>query len=109
MTLDGSKRALGTLLSHDPRERGGVHSFWRWHLCMGRVPPDLTILWTHAVPNRRERTIALTFDDGPNPAATPQLLDLLERYDARGTFFLIGLMSIRRVHTVRSGRHRNAA
>ena len=76
---------------------------------MGRVPPDLTILWTHAVPNRRERTIALTFDDGPNPAATPQLLDLLERYDARGTFFLIGLMSIRRVHTVRSGRHRNAA
>src|SRR5262245_21137741 len=38
----------------------------------------------------RARTIALTFDDGPNPAATPQLLDLLERYDARGTFFLIG-------------------
>jgi len=36
------------------------------------------------------RTVALTFDDGPNPAATPQLLDLLERYDARGTFFLIG-------------------
>jgi peptidoglycan/xylan/chitin deacetylase (PgdA/CDA1 family) len=35
-------------------------------------------------------TIALTFDDGPNPAMTPQLLDLLEQYDARGTFFLIG-------------------
>jgi peptidoglycan/xylan/chitin deacetylase (PgdA/CDA1 family) len=38
----------------------------------------------------RARTIALTFDDGPNPAVTQQLLDLLERYDARGTFFLIG-------------------
>src|SRR5262249_16806922 len=38
----------------------------------------------------RERTIALTFDDGPNPAATPQILDLLERYEARGTFFVIG-------------------
>src|SRR5215831_5539593 len=38
----------------------------------------------------RDRTIALTFDDGPNPAATPQLLDLLERFDAQGTFFLIG-------------------
>jgi peptidoglycan/xylan/chitin deacetylase (PgdA/CDA1 family) len=38
----------------------------------------------------RARTIALTFDDGPNPAVTPQLLDLLDRYDARGTFFLIG-------------------
>jgi peptidoglycan/xylan/chitin deacetylase (PgdA/CDA1 family) len=38
----------------------------------------------------RARTIALTFDDGPNPAVTPRLLDLLERYEARGTFFLIG-------------------
>src|SRR6476661_2066533 len=38
----------------------------------------------------RDRTVALTFDDGPNPAVTPQLLDLLDRYDARATFFLIG-------------------
>lgn len=35
-------------------------------------------------------TIALTFDDGPNPAVTPKLLDLLARHDARATFFLIG-------------------
>jgi peptidoglycan/xylan/chitin deacetylase (PgdA/CDA1 family) len=35
-------------------------------------------------------TIALTFDDGPNPACTPQLLALLERYDAPATFFLVG-------------------
>ena len=34
--------------------------------------------------------IALTFDDGPNPAVTPRLLDLFERYSARATFFLIG-------------------
>jgi peptidoglycan/xylan/chitin deacetylase (PgdA/CDA1 family) len=38
----------------------------------------------------RRRTLALTFDDGPNPAVTPQLLDLLDKYDARATFFLIG-------------------
>lgn len=38
----------------------------------------------------RDRTLALTFDDGPNPAVTPQLLDLLDRYDARATFFVIG-------------------
>src|SRR5437879_5945115 len=37
-----------------------------------------------------ERTIALTFDDGPNPAVTPRLLELLDRYHARGTFFLVG-------------------
>lgn len=35
-------------------------------------------------------TMALTFDDGPNPTITPGLLDLLERYNARATFFLIG-------------------
>jgi peptidoglycan/xylan/chitin deacetylase (PgdA/CDA1 family) len=34
--------------------------------------------------------IALTFDDGPNPAITPRLLDLLARHDASATFFVIG-------------------
>src|SRR5947208_16711141 len=36
------------------------------------------------------RKLALTFDDGPNPAMTPKLLDLLDRYQAKATFFLIG-------------------
>ena len=34
--------------------------------------------------------LAITFDDGPNPALTPRLMDLLDRYQARATFFLIG-------------------
>jgi peptidoglycan/xylan/chitin deacetylase (PgdA/CDA1 family) len=34
--------------------------------------------------------IALTFDDGPNPEITPKLLDLLDRYRAKASFFLIG-------------------
>ena len=34
--------------------------------------------------------LALTYDDGPNPAATPELLDLLARSQVRATFFLIG-------------------
>jgi peptidoglycan/xylan/chitin deacetylase (PgdA/CDA1 family) len=34
--------------------------------------------------------MALTFDDGPNPALTPQLLPLLERNGIRATFFLVG-------------------
>lgn len=34
--------------------------------------------------------IALTFDDGPHPEWTPRLLDLLDRYEARATFFVIG-------------------
>jgi len=36
------------------------------------------------------RKIALTFDDGPNPAVTPRLLDLFDRNSVRATFFLIG-------------------
>jgi peptidoglycan/xylan/chitin deacetylase (PgdA/CDA1 family) len=34
--------------------------------------------------------LALTYDDGPNPAATPQLLDVLAAANVRATFFLIG-------------------
>jgi peptidoglycan/xylan/chitin deacetylase (PgdA/CDA1 family) len=36
------------------------------------------------------RKLAITFDDGPNPAITPKLLDLLDRYQACATFFVIG-------------------
>src|SRR5713226_7592199 len=36
------------------------------------------------------RKLAITFDDGPNPAITPKLLDLLDLYNAKATFFLIG-------------------
>lgn len=34
--------------------------------------------------------IALTFDDGPNTTITPQVLDILEMYEAKATFFLEG-------------------
>jgi len=33
---------------------------------------------------------ALTYDDGPNDAATPELLDILAAHDARATFFMLG-------------------
>ncbi|QDH20027.1 polysaccharide deacetylase family protein [Saccharibacillus brassicae] len=34
--------------------------------------------------------LALTFDDGPDPRYTAQLLDLLKRYGAKATFFVVG-------------------
>jgi peptidoglycan/xylan/chitin deacetylase (PgdA/CDA1 family) len=34
--------------------------------------------------------MAITFDDGPNPAVTPGVLELLARYNAAASFFLIG-------------------
>lgn len=39
---------------------------------------------------RVKREIALTFDDGPDPRYTPLLLDLLKRYNAKATFFVVG-------------------
>lgn len=38
----------------------------------------------------RPRELALTFDDGPNPAWTPRLLDLLAEHEVRATFFMMG-------------------
>lgn len=43
----------------------------------------------HVPPDAGPPTIYLTYDDGPNPSATPALLDVLRDGDARATFFLI--------------------
>jgi peptidoglycan/xylan/chitin deacetylase (PgdA/CDA1 family) len=34
--------------------------------------------------------VALTYDDGPHPIYTPQLLDILDRYNVKATFFMVG-------------------
>ncbi|MEU0115894.1 glycosyltransferase [Streptomyces bobili] len=39
-----------------------------------------------------DKTIALTFDDGPTPTWTPEVLEILEKYDVPATFFLVGSM-----------------
>jgi peptidoglycan/xylan/chitin deacetylase (PgdA/CDA1 family) len=36
------------------------------------------------------REVALTYDDGPNDACTESLLELLDRHNAKATFFMIG-------------------
>lgn len=37
-----------------------------------------------------EMNIALTFDDGPHPRLTPQILDILNKYGVKATFFVVG-------------------
>lgn len=37
-----------------------------------------------------EPVAALTFDDGPDPVATPSFLEVLAAYDAKATFFMLG-------------------
>jgi peptidoglycan/xylan/chitin deacetylase (PgdA/CDA1 family) len=49
----------------------------------------LGLNWT-ALPASAGQQIALTIDDGPDPEVTPRVLDVLERFGARATFFCIG-------------------
>lgn len=44
----------------------------------------------HRVPTEKKR-VALTFDDGPDPRNTPQLLDVLDAHGAKATFFAVGI------------------
>jgi peptidoglycan/xylan/chitin deacetylase (PgdA/CDA1 family) len=45
-------------------------------------------VFTHV--NTSENLIALTFDDGPHPVYTPELLNILDEFDVKCTFFMIG-------------------
>ncbi|MBK7579327.1 MAG: polysaccharide deacetylase family protein [Myxococcales bacterium] len=49
--------------------------------CSGVVIPDKSGF---------AKRVALTFDDGPNPATTPQVLDILKQYGIKATFFING-------------------
>ncbi|MES4900726.1 glycosyltransferase [Streptomyces sp. NPDC000395] len=52
----------------------------------------------HRIP---ARTIALTFDDGPDPRWTPKILKVLREHDVPGTFFVLGQMVVRNPSLVR--------
>jgi peptidoglycan-N-acetylglucosamine deacetylase len=56
---------------------------WLVPLIAARSPRCLYAVTT------REKVVALTIDDGPDPAHTPALLRVLQDHDARATFFLI--------------------
>ncbi len=64
--------------------------------------PSPWLIWQFLVPTSRgfgpsicrfrtdRREVWLTIDDGPDPATTPRVLDLLDQHGARATFFVIG-------------------
>lgn len=49
-----------------------------------------------------QKIVALTFDDGPSPRYTPQMLDILRKEGAHATFFLIGQEAVRQPALVRA-------
>ena len=56
----------------------------------GAIAPRSQLFGSTIRRTGRPNTVALTFDDGPNPALTPRLLRLLDEHHIRATFFLIG-------------------
>jgi len=65
--------------------------------------PNLTRLPASAA-GRRE--ICLTFDDGPEPDVTPRVLDLLDSFQAKASFFCIGEKAAAHPELVREIAHR---
>lgn len=61
----------------------GPASFWSsTHISPPALPDDGPVVY-------------LTFDDGPHPTYTPQVLDVLARHGARATFFVVGYLAER--------------
>jgi peptidoglycan/xylan/chitin deacetylase (PgdA/CDA1 family) len=89
--------AAGAALLARPR-------LWPW--CVGAVIADHLVLtaaglwprssllgpnWTRLPPAAAARNqVAITIDDGPDPAVTPQVLSVLESHGAKASFFCIG-------------------
>ena len=77
-----------------------MHKWWKTvtlallvaGLALASIPARLSppLMGVAGAPPAPPRLIALTFDDGPSPQFTPEILGLLTRYDAHATFFVLG-------------------
>lgn len=56
--------------------------------------------------DRHHKSVYLTFDDGPIPEATPFILDTLDRFNAKATFFMVGENAVKYPHLLEEVRRR---
>ena len=80
-------------------------------LCLAGTLPRSSLLGPNLVrcPEVGDGRVVLTFDDGPDPEATPAVLELLATHGARASFFLIGRHAERHpelVEQIVAGGHR---
>lgn len=62
-----------------------------WLVADGMLRPSSSLFYPTVRHGPRDaRRVALSFDDGPDAEATPQVLDALAQHGARATFFVIG-------------------
>ncbi len=59
---------------------------------MRQVPDYIQKIWRTPIwrINPAEKSVYLTFDDGPNPKVTPLVLDILDKFGVKATFFCVG-------------------
>ena len=82
---------------------GGLAFAWPWWLAAvpavllvalvtdGMARPQSSLFYPTVSHGPRScQRVALTFDDGPDPVVTPQVLDILAQHGARATFFVMG-------------------
>lgn len=72
-------------------------SWRRWLIENPRLVPFIMFLMRHSPfgelcerVDTHQPVVTLTYDDGPNPPYTQEVLDVLERYQVKATFFMIG-------------------
>ncbi len=74
--------------------------------------PELTVPFRTASPNESGEAMAsdpdatpriyLTFDDGPSASSTPKILEILDKYSIRATFFVLGSQAESRPEMVKA-------
>ena len=78
---------------------------------MRQIPDFIKLMWRTPVwrINPSEKVIYLTFDDGPNPEVTPQVLDILDEFEAKATFFCVGENVLKYPEIFQEVKHRGHA
>ena len=122
LAIDGA--ALLALLVFPPHWRAVLLILLGNHLVLGSIGLwprsrliDRNIVRLPAAARARGE-VSLTFDDGPDPAVTPQVLDLLDRHGAKASFFFPALQAaahpalvqevLRRGHSVENHSYRHS-
>jgi cellulose synthase/poly-beta-1,6-N-acetylglucosamine synthase-like glycosyltransferase/peptidoglycan/xylan/chitin deacetylase (PgdA/CDA1 family)/spore germination protein YaaH len=80
LRVNATPQAGSRTVSVDPRTRLIAHETY------DVLPTPFVVKRT----GDRPKLVALTFDDGPDPKFTPQVLSVLEQHHVPGTFFIIG-------------------
>ena len=77
-------------------------------LARSGLQPQSQLFGRTLVAGGNPQELALTYDDGPNERSTPELLEVLNRFGARATFFMVGKFARQRpdiVRAVQAGGH----